>query len=137
MSAGAKPLHTIDRDECLRLLAGDEVGRIAVVHGSTPAIFPVNYVLDGEQIVFRTGPGTKLDADGSGQACFEIDAVDRETRSGWSVTATGRLEEVTSYDRAWRRVHELPVEPWAEGDKAHWMRLVPASITGRRIPPTR
>jgi nitroimidazol reductase NimA-like FMN-containing flavoprotein (pyridoxamine 5'-phosphate oxidase superfamily) len=137
VSAPRQPLRPIDRDECLRLLAADEVGRIAVVHGGTPAIFPVNYLLDGDEIVFRTGPGTKLEANGRGQACFEIDAVDRETRSGWSVTATGRLEEVTQYDRAWRHVQALPVEPWAEGDRSHWLRLVPSTITGRRIPPSR
>lgn len=25
------------------------------------------------------------------------------------------------------------VDPWAGGDKAHWMRLVPDRVTGRRI----
>lgn len=127
-------LERIDRDECLRLLAAEEVGRVAVVHGNTPAIFPVNYVLDGSAIVFRTDPGTKLEAGPRAPACFEIDAVDRTTRVGWSVVATGRLEEVTRYDsQTWSRVRDLPVEPWAGGEKAHWMRLVPDQISGRRI----
>ena len=26
-----------------------------------------------------------------------------------------------------------PVEPWAGGEKAHWMRLFPDRITGRRL----
>jgi hypothetical protein len=51
--------------------------------------------------------------------------------------ATGRLEEVTPYDSdGWARVHSLAVEPWADGEKAHWMRLVPDRITGRRIGPS-
>ena len=62
------------------------------------AIFPVNYVLDGDTIVFRTDPGTKLGAAGRARASFEIDSVDREHRTGWSVVASGRLEEVTRYD---------------------------------------
>jgi len=131
-------LEWIGRDECLRLLAADVVGRLAVLHGNAPAVFPVNYMLDGEAIVFRTDEGSKLDAAERAPACFEIDEIDRETRCGWSVVASGRLEEVTEYDsRTWRRVHELAVEPWAGGIKAHWMRLVPERITGRRVGPPR
>jgi nitroimidazol reductase NimA-like FMN-containing flavoprotein (pyridoxamine 5'-phosphate oxidase superfamily) len=129
-------LRRIDRDECLALLAGDVVGRLAVVQGSTPAIFPVNYVVDGEAIVFRTDEGTKLDAASRARVCFEIDGIDREARCGWSVVATGRLEAITRYDaETWRRVQQLPVKPWAGGAKAHWMRLVPDRITGRRVGP--
>lgn len=131
-------LEWIDRDECLHLLAGDVIGRLAVVHGHTPAIFPVNYIMDGSDIVFRTDPGTKLDAAGRATACFEVDAIDRAGRSGWSVVATGRLEEVTQYDtRTWRRVQTLAVEPWAGGAKTHCLRLVPERITGRRVGPPR
>jgi len=127
-------LEWIDQDECLELLAGDVVGRIAVIDGHAPAIFPVNYVMDGDNIVFRTDPGTKLDAAERAAACFEIDGIDCASRAGWSVVATGRLEEVTRYDtRTWLRVNALAVEPWAGGAKAHWMRLIPERITGRRV----
>jgi hypothetical protein len=65
---------------------------------------------------------------------FEIDAFDRTTRTGWSVIVTGRLEEVTPFDATTLdRVSNLPVEPWAGGDKPHWMRLVPSRVSGRRI----
>lgn len=133
----APGLHRIPREECVELLAEDTVGRLAVTDGLTPGIFPVNYVLDGEDVVFRTDAGTKLDVGPRARACFEIDAFDRQTHSGWSVVVTGRLEEVTGYDaRTWKRVRTLPVEPWAGGVKSHWMRLVADRITGRRIPPT-
>jgi Pyridoxamine 5'-phosphate oxidase len=46
----------LDRDQCLRLLADEVIGRLAVIAGNTPAIFPVNYALDGDTIVFRTDP---------------------------------------------------------------------------------
>lgn len=127
-------LERIDRDECLELLAGDVVGRLAVASGGAADIFPVNYVLDGETVVFRTDPGTKLDATGRAQASFEIDRIDREHRTGWSVVASGRLEEVTRYSsRTLARLRELPVDPWAGGDKAHYVRLIPSRITGRRV----
>lgn len=127
-------LEILTRAECFALLADDEVGRLAVVDGMTPHIFPVNYVLDGETIVFRTDAGTKLDSGQRGRVSFEIDAFDRVRRSGWSVEASGRLEEVTDLDRHGAHVRSLAVQPWA-GDKQHWMRLVIERISGRRVSP--
>lgn len=124
----------LPRDECLRLLAADEVGRLAFVSGTGAAIVPVNYALDGEAVVMRTDPGTKLRQGPRARASFEIDRFDPATRSGWSVIATGRLEEVTPYESAtFERIRALGIEPWAGGDKAHWLRLVPDRITGRRV----
>jgi nitroimidazol reductase NimA-like FMN-containing flavoprotein (pyridoxamine 5'-phosphate oxidase superfamily) len=127
-------IEVLDREECLSLLAQDVIGRLAVLSGVGPVIFPVNYALDGDAIVFRTAPGTKLNAGPRAPASFEIDSFDRETKSGWSVVVTGRMEEATPFDAAvLERVRNLPVEPWAEGDKPHWIRLVPSRITGRRV----
>ena len=127
-------IEWLEPEECLRLLAEDEIGRLAVRDGDTPVIFPVNYRLDGEAIVFRADPGTKLSSGPRAPVSFEIDAFDREHRSGWSVVVVGRLEEVTRYDTAtYDRVHGLPVDQWAGGEKGHWMRLVPTRITGRRV----
>jgi uncharacterized protein len=127
-------IEVLDRELCRRLLAADEVGRLAVVRGGAPVILPVNYALDGDDIVFRTAPGTKLDAAGRSPACFEIDAFDRATRHGWSVVVSGRLEEVDEFSRReLARLRSLPVSPWAEGDRDHWVRLVPSQITGRRV----
>jgi nitroimidazol reductase NimA-like FMN-containing flavoprotein (pyridoxamine 5'-phosphate oxidase superfamily) len=124
----------MDRDECLRLLAGDEIGRLAVVVGNTAIVLPVNYALDGETVVFRTDPGSKLDHGPRARASFEVDSFDRARRTGWSVLATGRLEEVTSYDTTtYERVRGVSVDSLVSGDKAHWMRLVPDRLTGRRV----
>ncbi|HVT75873.1 MAG TPA: pyridoxamine 5'-phosphate oxidase family protein [Acidimicrobiales bacterium] len=127
-------IEVLDRGECLRRLAADEIGRLAVIDGVTPLIFPVNYVLDGDTIVFRTNPGTKLDHGPRAQACFEVDHFDHADHTGWSVVAVGRLEEVTRYDpAAFERVRALPIDPWASGDKTHWMRVVPDRFTGREV----
>lgn len=129
-------IQSIDRDRCLELLHGDEIGRLAVMADGGPLILPVNYRMDGESIVFRTDPGLKLDQGLRSHGCFEIDHFDRVERSGWSVVVAGRLEEITHYEsKTWDRIHELPVEPWAGGPKAHWVRLVPSRITGRAVPP--
>jgi nitroimidazol reductase NimA-like FMN-containing flavoprotein (pyridoxamine 5'-phosphate oxidase superfamily) len=127
-------IEVMDRDDCLRRLAQDEIGRLALVERGEPVILPVNYVLDGGDIVFRTDPGTKLDAQDRAPVCFEIDQFDRDAHTGWSVVVTGQLEEVTRHDgRRYEQVRALPIEPWAGGEKQHWMRVVPSRITGRHV----
>lgn len=126
-------IEVIGSDECRRLLAQDEVGRVAVIIGATPMILPVNYALDGDAIVFRTMPGSRLDV-GQGHAAFEVDSFDRICKSGWSVLVTGQLEEVSWYHaKDMARVEALAVEPWAPGERTMWMRLRPSFITGRVI----
>ena len=47
---------------------------------------------------------------------------------------SGVLEEAgahASRERAW--MHSLDVTPWAEGERDHWLRLVPSRLTGRRV----
>jgi nitroimidazol reductase NimA-like FMN-containing flavoprotein (pyridoxamine 5'-phosphate oxidase superfamily) len=128
-------IEIIDPDECRRLLAQDVIGRVAVVIGATPMILPVNYVLDGEDIVIRTMPGSRLDV-GQGHASFEVDSFDRETQSGWSVLVTGHLEEVIWYNTEdMERVQSLPVQPWASGERNLWLRLRPGFVAGRVIRP--
>jgi nitroimidazol reductase NimA-like FMN-containing flavoprotein (pyridoxamine 5'-phosphate oxidase superfamily) len=127
-------IEWLDRDECLRLLATDCIGRLAVTAGRAPFILPVNYALDGETIVFRTDPGAKVDHGLGAPVAFEIDQFDRETRTGWSVVVAGRLEQPPPFNtHEQERLQAVPVEPWAGGPKAVWLRIVPGRITGRRI----
>jgi nitroimidazol reductase NimA-like FMN-containing flavoprotein (pyridoxamine 5'-phosphate oxidase superfamily) len=128
-------LVILPRDECLRLLAHEEVGRLAVIDGFHPRIFPVNYAMDAETIVIRTAPGTKLTFGTRTPVCFEIDHYDRSAREGWSVVVDGTLEEVTSMSApdVQQSTREAGVEPWAAGAKDHWLRLGTTRMTGRRI----
>jgi nitroimidazol reductase NimA-like FMN-containing flavoprotein (pyridoxamine 5'-phosphate oxidase superfamily) len=127
-------IESLDRAECLRLLAAEVVGRVAVTDWNTPIIFPVIYVLDGEAIVFRSDAGTKQSQGPRRQVSFEIDAFDRTNHEGWSVIVVGSLEEVTpDGSGTLERIRALPIEPWARGEKAHFMRILPRRITGRRV----
>jgi nitroimidazol reductase NimA-like FMN-containing flavoprotein (pyridoxamine 5'-phosphate oxidase superfamily) len=128
-------IEVMDQDECLFLLRGEVVGRLAVVHGNRPVIYPVNFVLDGEDIVFRTNDGIKVEAGLRSPVCFEVDQVNRGTHAGWSVVVAGRLEEaLPDRDEAQRRLVELPLESWA-GPRDHVFRVVAERITGRRVGP--
>jgi nitroimidazol reductase NimA-like FMN-containing flavoprotein (pyridoxamine 5'-phosphate oxidase superfamily) len=125
------------RDECLALLATEEVGRLAVTVGHRPDVVPVNYVLDGDGVVIRTAEGTKLQAAEGAPVAFEIDEVDRATRTGWSVVVHGVAHEVRSLgnDELTARLDALELHPWAGGRKPFLLRIAPISITGRRIAP--
>jgi len=126
-------LEVLAEEECWRLLGAHHLGRLALVDAKGPVIVPVNYVLDREAPVFRTDPGSKLDAAVAAvPVAFEVDAADQATRTGWSVVVRGALAEVTDPgDLEWLRA--LPLYPWAPGDKARYVRVRPASVTGRRI----
>jgi nitroimidazol reductase NimA-like FMN-containing flavoprotein (pyridoxamine 5'-phosphate oxidase superfamily) len=127
-------IEVITRDECYALLRAEPIGRLAIVHGGAPKVFPVNHALDGDDVVFRTDRGSKLDIGPRAPACFEVDRFDAATRTGWDVVVSGRLEEVTEHDgERLRRVMSLRVDPWADGERTHWMRLVPRDVTGRRV----
>jgi len=128
-------LEAMDEDECLRRLAADTIGRLAVIAGGAPMIFPVNYVLDGNDIVFRTAPGTKLLLAGvDAPVVFEIDEASKLFESGTSVMVHGNLQEVV--DPAEReRLSWLPLRTWAPGDRDHYLRIAAHSVTGRRIGP--
>jgi nitroimidazol reductase NimA-like FMN-containing flavoprotein (pyridoxamine 5'-phosphate oxidase superfamily) len=84
-------------------------------------------------IVFASAPGLKVDAARAGVvACFEVDGYDVFSHAGWSVLATGRLEEITEPDElAWAR--ELPLSPWATTDPDAYVRLPIEILSGRRI----
>jgi nitroimidazol reductase NimA-like FMN-containing flavoprotein (pyridoxamine 5'-phosphate oxidase superfamily) len=128
-------IEVMDQDECLCLVSGEVVGRLAVVHGNRPVIYPVNFVVDGQDVVFRTNDGIKVEAGLRSPVCFEVDHLNPRSRAGWSVVISGRLEEALPHNReAWRRILELPLESWA-GAKDHVFRVVPDRITGRRVGP--
>lgn len=127
-------VEVLDRDACRRLLNASELGRLAITVGGSPEIFPVNYRLDGDAIIIRSGAGTKLRAIGHTQACFEIDGTDRMNRTGWSVIAKGWIEELTPSDGpAWTRALAANVDPWADGDRLHVLCLHIRNLSGRRV----
>src|SRR5262245_44947457 len=89
-------LEVLARAECLRLLAGARLGRVGISSGALPQVLPVNFRLVGDQVVFRTGIGTKLDAaTRNAVVAFEVDSMDALAHEGWSVVVTGIAREVT------------------------------------------
>jgi nitroimidazol reductase NimA-like FMN-containing flavoprotein (pyridoxamine 5'-phosphate oxidase superfamily) len=130
--------HHLSRDECLKLLRDQWIGRLAVVVNGRAEIFPINYVLDGDAVVFRTNSGTKLAGTTQGEVAFEVDMTHTPSQTGWSVVVHGVAQEVTAVDRAdlQERLRSLPLGVWAAGERPHQMRIAPHEITGRRVGPS-
>ena len=126
-------IEELTRSECFGLLAAGTLGRVALVDDRGPVIFPVSFVLDRHTVVFRTEPGTKLHAAGRGSlACFEVDGTDAAGRAGWSVIVRGEITEVTDPAEL-VRLRALPLQVQAPGARDHYVRILPAVLTGRRI----
>jgi nitroimidazol reductase NimA-like FMN-containing flavoprotein (pyridoxamine 5'-phosphate oxidase superfamily) len=127
-------LESLATEECLRCLASAEVGRLVVVLGGEPHIFPVNYALDGDAIVFRTAPGTKLEGTSRSLVAFQVDHLPAGSATGWSVLVQGIAQEIASVDAPSlrERIDALHVRSWASGDRLHFVRILPIAVTGTR-----
>jgi len=127
-------LVELSEAECWELLEANRAGRVAVSVGTTPDIFPVNYVVRDGEIMIRTEAGTKLAAATMmTSVAFEIDQFDEEAHKGWSVVVKGRGREPSTMDEL-VALDELGVEPWVDASKSRWLAISPREITGRRVP---
>jgi nitroimidazol reductase NimA-like FMN-containing flavoprotein (pyridoxamine 5'-phosphate oxidase superfamily) len=132
---GTTELEVLTEAECRRLLAEQEVGRVAFAgDGAFPVVLPVNFVIDGDLIAIRTDLGMKSDRIPLRRVAFEVDAVERWNHSGWSVLVQGYGQDVT--DAIGLRYEDLRrrgLDAWAPGDKTHWLTIDIHRISGRRI----
>ena len=123
----------LDRQECLRRLAGSKVGRVVHTDRALPACTPVNFGLVGEAVVFRTSVGSRLAAATTDAVvAFEVDDIDPDTCAGWSVLVTGVATAVRDVSTL-LRLEQLGLVPWAGGDRSHWVRIAIADVSGRRV----
>jgi nitroimidazol reductase NimA-like FMN-containing flavoprotein (pyridoxamine 5'-phosphate oxidase superfamily) len=117
------------------LLSSVEVGRVALCVDTGPLIWPVNYSVVEDAIVFRTAPHSVLGARAwNHRLAFEVDRLELERRQGWSVVATGSGEMVEDPDElAMIRTFRDP-HPWAGGAvRLLYVRLRWDRLTGREL----
>ncbi len=130
----SRGLERLTTDECRDLLRSQTIGRLAVRIGEAPAILPVNYGLLDDDVVFRTDPGSKLSAASMQvMVAFEVDDIDRASRTGSSVVVTGYAEEVRDAATL-NRVDDLDLDQWVTEGRDYVVRIRSRTITGRRLP---
>jgi len=129
-------MEILDEAGCLAVLRSTQVGRVGVIDGAVPVILPVNFVVDGRSILFRSADGGKLSAVANGEVIsFEVDVIDMGNHTGTSVLLSGKAEVVTDPDEL-KRVIRLGLHPWATTPKPHVIRIPFERMSGRRIAPT-
>ena len=131
--AGLEILHLGD---CFGLLKSVPVGRVGFVARGEVVILPVNFAVDGQDVVFVTASGSKLSCVEVGHYVgFEADAYDTAMRTGWSVVVNGFAEIVDSDDEA-ARLDGIGMTSWggAATQGRVWVRIRPTTVSGRRIP---
>ena len=118
---------------CWERLRRTSIGRLGVHHDDKPAIYPINYLVDGESIVFRTKRDSKIGhAPLLERVAFEIDGFEPAQGSAWSVLIKGFGRFVDSVPEI-ENADKLPLYPWVDADRSEWVRIVPVEITGRRF----
>lgn len=122
----------LDEKESWQLLGEGHVGRVALEGDDGLVVMPVNYAVDGTDVVFRTQEGHLLGraADWGRRVAFQVDHLDEELEQGWSVLAQGDLRRAAEADA--QRLGNL-VTPWAAGDRPVVGRIIVSRIYGRRV----
>ena len=122
-------LDVLTRAVCEELLCTHDFGRVVTKIGDTMSVLPVYYRMNGDDVVFRTDPGTKLaGAVMRSRVTFEID----DEAEGWSVMLVGNSEEVRDEDEREAILATLS-GGWPEGERQRVVRIRPDHITGRRL----
>ena len=137
---GADPLaretgrtEVLYEDQCWELLGQVEVGRLAIAVAGDVDIYPVNFVVDGRELVFRTAEGTKLlEVVLAGRVAFEVDGYEPEHGRAWSVVVKGHAHDLDHFSELYQ-AQDLPLFPWNASPKERFVRIEPSRVTGRRF----
>ncbi|WP_404312044.1 pyridoxamine 5'-phosphate oxidase family protein [Agrococcus terreus] len=125
------PVHDISEDECLKLLAAFDMGRIAFRLGDELEMLPVHYHASGREITVATAPGTRLAAGMlTSGLLLEIDHIG--VREAWSVVARGRARLLQEPDEL-AEAEALPIHPLIHVERRQFLRIPIDRITGRRF----
>ena len=103
-------LQTLTTDECRAHVAAGGIGRFLFDDpGSGPVAIPVNYKMDGDDVIFRTsgtsgvGAEMRVNATLAEKVAFDVDHLDDDLGEGWSVLLSGTARIVTDPARTGAR----------------------------------
>lgn len=127
----ADAVRKLTAEECLALLRTHYIGRVAWQAADGPRIMPVSYRLTASGIQIQTAIGTRVAQLRRGyEVAFEVDHVNSQTRSGWSVIARGR-----SGPGADQLDDDHRVLPWSNTPAVIAIMVAVSTITGRSFTP--
>lgn len=133
MESSDNGIEILSEDVCWERLRRTSIGRLGVNHDEQPAIYPINYAVDGASIVFRTRADSKIShAPMLERVAFEIDGFEAAHGAAWSVLIKGFgrfLDSAPEIEHA----DLLALQPWVGAERSAWLRIVPVEVTGRRF----
>jgi uncharacterized protein len=121
----------LSEHDCKELLSQHTAGRVGLMAGDGPQILPVTYQYRNGSVIFRTSPfGPLAGLVRRTSVAFEIDNIDEENKSGWSVLVLGFAEALTD-DYLLTSAWETGPVPWADGVRNLFIEIKPRKISGR------
>jgi nitroimidazol reductase NimA-like FMN-containing flavoprotein (pyridoxamine 5'-phosphate oxidase superfamily) len=118
----------LDAAECWRLLEAQTIGRLATTTDQGPRIWPINFRVREESLIFRSAPGSKVWNIGrDDRVAFEVDGL--ESGLYWSVVVLGTAQVIDKDEPGPRTEHD-ELHPVAPGPKPVLFRITPDSATG-------
>ena len=129
--ADDNPILTLDDDQNWKLIEGTKHGRLVVIVGGEPDIFPVNYAVSGRKLYLRTAPGNKLaELTINSKVLFETDGILSD--EAWSVVLRGTARVLEQSDEI-AAAESLGLKPWVPTLKDFYVEIEPISVTGRHF----
>lgn len=123
----------LSETDCQELLAQHTAGRVGFIASEGPQILPVTYQYRTGSVIFRTSPsGPMAGLARRTSVAFEIDTIDEQNKSGWSVLVVGFAEAITHGHLLTSAWESGPV-PWADGTRNLVIEITPRKITGRTV----
>ncbi len=129
MTADEGPVTVLSEQQAWELLSSASLGRLVTSFGGQLEIFPVNFVVQRDTVLFRTAEGTKLFTTVmSDKVLFEAD--EHTAGGGWSVIVRGTASVLTSS----QDIHDAEnagLMPWVATEKLRFVRIAASEISGR------
>jgi uncharacterized protein len=130
--------RSFSREQCLALVASVPIGRVVYTDQALPAVLPMNFALERDEVVIHTGSGSTLAAAiRNAVVAFQVDDFDPDTMTGWSVTITGQARLAEGGEEEATRLARLPLRPWVPTTNGQFIRIPARHVRGHRLGPAR
>jgi nitroimidazol reductase NimA-like FMN-containing flavoprotein (pyridoxamine 5'-phosphate oxidase superfamily) len=130
---GATPssAEALEPAECWTLLGSTGIARLAVVDEQGADIFPINYLVTGETLFFRSAPGTKI-VSLTRQPGVALETDGTVDRKRWSVVVRGEVRRLAD-DAEIEASGVLDLPTMTDSDKWNYFEITPRTVTGIRF----
>jgi nitroimidazol reductase NimA-like FMN-containing flavoprotein (pyridoxamine 5'-phosphate oxidase superfamily) len=126
--------EALAREQCLDLLDANHLGRVAWQAADLPQILPVTYAMHQGSVYFRTAPdGILSELAQPTRVALEVDELDQQTRSGWSIVLHGRTSAVSEPEALADLWAADSLVPWAGGNRTLFICIRPDRVAGRVV----